>query len=129
MKKLVFALALAASCAVMPPLLVGPAHAAAAAAATSSLGDLTAFEAIASDTLVLVKKNDMKAAEARITDFETAWDKAEPTLYPKNHDDWGKVDKAADRAIKALRTHPQIQLDANKAVTGLITALKNPAAL
>lgn len=124
MKKLIFALAMLASAVAAPLGLIVPVH---AASQTSALGDLTRFEKIASDTLALVKRNDMKAAEARIKTFETAWDKAEPTLYPKNHDQWGRIDEAADGAITALRAHPQVQADADASLAGLVTALKNPA--
>jgi hypothetical protein len=124
MKRLIVALALLVSTVTAPIALTVPAH---ATSQRSALGDLTKFEKIASDTLALAKKNEMKAAEARITDFETAWDQAEPTLYPKNHDQWGMVDEASDAAITALRTHPQVQADAETAVAGLIATLKNPA--
>ena len=123
MKKLIFVLATLASTVAVPMILTVPIQ---AASQTSALGDLTKLETIAGDTLALVKKNDMKAAEARIKNFETAWDKAEPILYPKNHDQWGRIDEASDAAITALRTHPQVQADADAAVSGLIAALKNP---
>lgn len=124
MKKLFVALAMITSASVTPMALTFPVH---AAASTSDLGDLSPFQTIASDTLDLVKNRQFKAAEARITDFETAWDKAEPTLYPKNHEQWGKLDEAADAAITSLRTHPHVPSDVETALTGLIAALKNPA--
>ncbi|WP_428423409.1 hypothetical protein [Pararhizobium sp.] len=95
---------------------------------TSKLGDLSSLETIASDTLVLVDKGDFKAAKKRITDFETAWDKAEPTMRPKNIDEWGVIDDAADAAITSLRTSKPKAADAKTTVSALIDTLKNPVA-
>jgi hypothetical protein len=92
------------------------------------LGDLTSLETIASDTLVLVDKGDLKAARKRITDFETAWDKAEPTMRPKNIDEWGVIDDAADAAITSLRTGKPKATDVTATVSALIDTLKNPVA-
>ncbi len=87
------------------------------------LGDLSNFETIASDTLTLVSKGDMTAAEKRITDFETAWDNAEPTLYPKDKSGWSVIDDAADKAISSLRATKPDQGRAKMAVSGLVKAL------
>lgn len=85
--------------------LPGPA---ALAAIPAPLGDLAAFRAIAQDTLGLVGKGDIPAARARIKDLETSWDKAEPTLRPKDQAAWHRVDKAIDEALAAVRTpNPQ----------------------
>jgi hypothetical protein len=124
MKKLIVALAMLAPIAAIPTTFV---PSACAAAQPSALGDLSAYETIAKDTLELVEENDLAAAQTRITDFEKAWDKAEPTLYPMNNDQWGHVDDAADGAISALRTNPAVQADARTAVTALIAALQDPA--
>lgn len=92
------------------------------------LGNLTPLETIASDTLVLVDKGDLEAAKKRITDFETAWDKAEPTMRPKNIDEWGVIDDAADAAITSLRASKPKVADAKTTVLALIDTLKNPVA-
>ena len=110
--------------AVILPLAAAPV----AMAASSRLGDMAPFEAIASDTLVLVDKGEMKAAEKRITDFETAWDKAESTLYPKDKTAWSTIDDAADAAISSLRTGSPDAVTAQKNVSALIDTLKDPAA-
>jgi hypothetical protein len=123
MKTFFLALALLGPVVAVPALAVP----AVAAATTSALGDLSSFETIASDTLALVKNNDLEAAAKRITDFESAWDSAEPALYPMNHDQWGFVDEAADGAISSLRAGNPVQIDAENAVSRLIAALKNPA--
>lgn len=125
MKKLLVALALLAPLsAIVPSIVMAPAM---AAATQTALGDLSSYEAIAVDTLAIVKTGDMTAAEKRITDFETAWDDAEPTMRPMNIDQWGFVDDAADVAISSLRAGKPVAADAEAAVNGLIAALRNPA--
>lgn len=64
----------------------------------------------------------------RVTDFETAWDKAQPKLRPLSHDQWDVVDDAADAAIGALRSKKPDANHARKALHGLIDALDNPSA-
>lgn len=111
------------------PVLLAPTFDTAyAGQSMSRLGDLTSLETIASNTLVLVDKGDFKAAKKRITDFETAWDKAEPAMRPKNIDEWGVIDDAADAAITSLRASKPNAADAKTTVSALIGTLKNPIA-
>ncbi len=98
-----------------------------AMAATAGLGDLTTFEKIASDTLTLVEKGDLPAAKKRITDFETAWDEAQPRLYHLDKAAWGVVDDAADKAISSLRAAKPNAGEARTRVSGLIAALNHPS--
>jgi len=88
------------------PRLV-PMNAAQAALAAKSqgapLGDLAPFSRIASDTLAIVQRGDLKAAKARIKDLETAWDDAEKKMRPMSPSDWKTVDKSIDRALAQLR--------------------------
>lgn len=126
MKKWLLPLALIAAPILLPTTL--SASAANAAQQTAELGDLSAFETIAHDTLVLVDKGEMKAAKKRITDFESAWDKAESTLYPKNKAEWSVIDDAADAAISALRAKKPDPMDAQRSVSALIDTLKYPVA-
>ncbi|HEX4768342.1 MAG TPA: histidine kinase [Lichenihabitans sp.] len=72
--------------------------------AMSTLGDLAPYRTIAADTLKIVDTGDLTAARARIKDLETAWDKGEPTLKPKDKSTWTTLDKAIDEALTALRT-------------------------
>jgi hypothetical protein len=120
------------SVALIATLLAGPsiifAQQANAAQQASKLGDLSSFVAIAGDTLLLVDKGDMKAAQVRITDFETAWDKAESRLYAKDKSTWSVIDDAADAAIGSLRENSPSEIKAQKTVSALIDALNHPVA-
>lgn len=108
-----------------------PAAAPASAAAASpspSLGDMTPYATITTDVQAIAATGDLAAAEARITDLETAWDAAEPTLRPVNKGDWGTVDGAIDDALTSLRagTPDPAQVDAT--LTALQIALADPSA-
>lgn len=111
-----------------PAVVAAAAILATSAMAAGKLGDLSKFETIANDTLVLVDKGDLKAAAKRITDFESAWDEAEPTLRPKNKGEWGVIDDAADAAIESLRAKSPSAPDAQKTVSALIDTIRHPVA-
>lgn len=68
----------------------------------------------------------MTAAEKRITDFETAWDDAEPTLRPMDTNAWGNVDQAADHALKALRSSTPVSADVTATLAALAASLDIP---
>src|SRR4051794_8826748 len=71
-----------------------------AVAATSGLGDMSAFKTIIADVQALADKGDLPGAAKRITDFESAWDEAETAIRPLDQTAWGNVDFAADSALK-----------------------------
>lgn len=119
------ALQLLAAAATGPALLVMSTTP--AMAATPGLGDLTMFETIASDTLALIDKGDLSDAKKRITDFETAWDKAQSRLYHLDKAEWDVIDNAADKAISSLRASNPNSDEAKTNVSGLIAALKHPS--
>jgi len=74
---------------------------------TSPLGDLSAYRKITQDTLTLVEAGKLADAETRITDLESAWDKAEATLRPMNREQWRILDHDIDQALRQLRSiHP-----------------------
>ncbi|WP_216641170.1 hypothetical protein [Oceaniglobus roseus] len=100
-----------------------------AQATAAPLGDLSGLDAIAADTARLVDANDLKGATARITDFETAWDEAQPKLQPMDPAAWGTVDAAADGAISALRAASPDPQEAAAKLAALSDALAHPAAV
>lgn len=124
MRKLAVALFLAIAPLATAPFVIAPAF----AVTVSELGDLSALSAIATDTLTIAKTGDLKAAEKRITDFESAWDQAAGTMQPLSPEKWHAVDAAADAAIDGLRAGSPVQADVETALTGLIAELDNPGA-
>jgi hypothetical protein len=96
------------------------------AAEAKSLGDLSTMSAIIDDVTAIAKTGDMAKAQKRITDFETAWDDAEPTMHPLNPDAWGIVDSASDHALKALRAGTPDAANVTATLAALTAALDNP---
>jgi hypothetical protein len=92
-----------------------------------SLGDLSAMAAIVTDVQGIAKTGDIPAAKARITDLETAWDEAQPTLQPKNPESWGRVDAAIDDSLSALRAGRPDPAEVGTTLTALQTALADPS--
>ena len=92
----------------------------------ASLGDLSKLKSIAQDVQSIAVKGDLVAAEKRITDFETLWDKDEETMRPLNEAAWGNIDDAADTAIHSLRTDQPKADEVATAVKGLIATIDDP---
>ncbi len=101
---------------------------ASAASSQTDLGDLSSFETIIADTIALVEKGDLVAANKRITDYETAWDAAETKLYPLNKATWGVIDDASDAALDALREDKTATAKVRSSLAALVAALQNSAA-
>lgn len=95
----------------------------AAAATVSELGDLSAMRAIVADTQALVAAKDGNAAKVKITEFETAWDRAAGDLRGKSAPKWDAIDKAADAALNAVRNDAAT---ADATLTTLLAQLDNP---
>ena len=89
----------------------------------SQLGDLSAFRAIAVDTLKIVNAGDMSAAKKRIKDLELSWDQAEPKLKPMAPKEWDTIDVAIDRALKELRAWTGTQAKSREALRALISTI------
>lgn len=96
------------------------------AQATASLGDLSPMIAIVTDVQKVAATSDFAAASTRITDWETAWDAAEPGMRPLNPTAWGIIDQASDHALKSLRKGTPTADSVTPALEGLLAALTNP---
>ena len=104
-----------------------PAGAAAALPSAQALGDLSAYKAIAEDTLKIVNSNDLKAARTRIKNLEVAWDNAEADMRPRAEDAWQTYDVAIDEALAALRTPNADKAECAKTLEALIAAFERAA--
>jgi hypothetical protein len=89
----------------------------------AALGNLTPFQAIASETLMIANKGDLTAAQKRGTDLETAWDNAEDKLKPTDPTRWRVVDKAIDSVLKVLRAGQPKQPDIVAALKDLVAIM------
>jgi hypothetical protein len=69
--------------------------------------DISNFRKITEDTLGLVQAGNPSDAKTRVSDLETAWDKAAARLKPINKTKWSTVDNAIDKVLRQVRAvHP-----------------------
>ncbi len=96
--------------------------------ASVGLGDLAPFTAIVTDTQTIAATGDLAAAQTRITDLETAWDDAAPTLRAADANAWGVVDTAIDDALSALRKGTPSPVEVTETLAALQETLAGPVA-
>ena len=93
------------------------------AANAGALGDLAPLKTIASDTLKIVMTGDLKAAETRVTDLETAWDDAADTMKPKDKVQWRTLDKSLDKLFDTMRAGTPVAADEEAALKAFIATV------
>jgi uncharacterized membrane-anchored protein len=102
-------------------------------AATVAPGELTAhfppdhiakFRSIVQATLVKVRAGDQHGAKATITDLETAWDRDEADLRPRDKTAWGVLDSQIDGALHAVRARNPNTANEIEALNALLTAFR-----
>jgi uncharacterized membrane-anchored protein len=93
--------------------------------ATSSFppAEIAKFRTIAAGTLAKLDSGDQAAATTRVTDLETAWDDAQPTLEPKNEQAWHFLDSEIDQVLTSLRAPNPDKATEVKALNTLLTSL------
>lgn len=85
--------------------------------------DFLMFETMAAETMALVSREEMVAAENRIGDFEAAWQTAETRIRPWDGRLWRLVDAAVRRAVADLRGSERSPTRARSAVSNLMAVL------
>lgn len=97
----------------------------AAPTSAQSLGDLSAFKAIADDTFKLVLTGKLPEAKTRIKDLEASWDVAHDKLQALNKDKWTVIDTALDKALKQLRGGAPTVAASTDAMNALVKAIND----
>jgi hypothetical protein len=97
------------------------------AAVTSGLGDLSTFKTIIADVQSKAASGDLKAAAARITDWESAWDHGQTAIRPLNPEYWGNIDAASDAALASLRAPNPSAETVKTALASLMATLNDPS--
>ena len=107
-------------------MFISPVAQATAAAQSPGLGDLSAYKTIVTDPRTIAATGDFAAAEHRVTDFETLWDKNASALRQADRVAWNSVDAAADAAFSALRAGSPDKAKVDAALAALSSALDAP---
>ena len=94
--------------------------------AFTPLGDLTRFEKLGKETLRLVEAKDFKSAKTKVTELETAWDKAEEILRAKDGRAWRYVDKSIDKALERVRSDKPDQKACKDALNEMLVQMDSP---
>lgn len=97
------------------------------AATVDPLGDLAAMKTIIADVQTIAATGDFTKAEARITDFETAWDDAASAMRALDSNAWGNVDQSADAALDGLRAGTPDGATVTATLADLMAKLEDPA--
>jgi hypothetical protein len=92
-------------------------------ARSSPLGDLSEFRAITQDTLAKPDAHDQSGATTSVDDLETAWDKAQARLEPRDTTARTEIDDKIDTVLRALRATSPDPATEKPALTALLTAL------
>ncbi len=101
-----------------------PAGSTAGTAATSPLGDLSSYRAIAEDALKIAKTGDIPAAQKRLKEFETEWDNHEDSNKKKSYNRWKAIDNQLDLALGKLEAKKPDPVAIDKALNDLIARLR-----
>ncbi|MEI6834697.1 MAG: histidine kinase [bacterium] len=97
-----------------------------AKAGSTPLGDLTRFEKLGKETLRLVESKNFASAKTKITELETAWDKAEENLRAKDGKAWRYVDKSIDKALERVRSDKPDQKACKEALNEMLVQMDSP---
>ncbi len=95
-------------------------------AQSSGLGDLSVYKTIVTDTQAIAATGDFTAAEHRITELETLWDRNAKKLRQADQAAWSTVDSAADGAFSALRAGKPDKASVDNALAKLVNTLEDP---
>jgi len=93
---------------------------------SSPLGDLSGFEKIGKDVFKFVEIKDFEAAKTKITELETAWDRAEESLRAKDGKAWRFVDKSIDKALAKVRANKPDPDECKEALKEMYIQMESP---
>jgi uncharacterized membrane-anchored protein len=95
----------------------------AAVQANFPASNVAEFRSITADTLALVTKGDQRAAAARATDLETAWDDNQSALNAADCGTWNFIDRQIDPVLTAVRSRTPNPATEQTVLSDLLTTL------